>query len=121
MTKGNDTASPAAATLFRTVVQIPPMHTRIGYGDTLLSLGSCFADNIGRRLREHLFLVDVNPFGVLYNPLSVKQSLLTLLSDKRFTARDLFTHQSLWHSFAHSSLFSDTTPDRPKRGSQSVQ
>ena len=95
-----------------TPVHIPASPVKITYDDAILTLGSCFADNIGRRLRTNLFLVDANPFGVLYNPLSVKQSLLTLLSDKRFTARDLFAHQSLWHSFAHSSLFSDTTPDR---------
>lgn len=95
-----------------TPVHIPASPVKITYDDAILTLGSCFADNIGRRLQTNLFLVDANPFGVLYNPLSVKQSLLTLLSDKRFTARDLFAHQSLWHSFAHSSLFSDTTPDR---------
>lgn len=75
MTKGNDTASSAAATLFRTVVQIPPMHTRIGYGDTLLSLGSCFADNMARRMQRAKFRITASPTGILFNPASVARAI----------------------------------------------
>lgn len=75
MTKGNDTASSAAATLFRTVVQIPPMHTRIGYGDTLLSLGSCFADNMARRMQRAKFRITASPTGILFNPESVARAI----------------------------------------------
>lgn len=75
MTKGNDTSSSAAAALFRTVVQIPPMHIRIGYGDTLLSLGSCFADNMARRMHHAKFRITASPTGILFNPESVARAI----------------------------------------------
>ncbi len=97
--------------MFTTAVDVPTSAFRLTYHTPVLTVGSCFAHHIGLHLQNHLFDVDVNPFGVLYNPLSVKTALLTLLGKEEFTRDDLFEHQSLWHSFAHSSLFSDTTPD----------
>lgn len=48
----------------------------------------------------------VNPFGVLYNPFSVAQSINTLLAGKPFTEEQLFFHSGLWSSFYHHSSFS---------------
>lgn len=56
---------------FRTIVDIPKPIFEIRPGERMLFVGSCFADNIGRRFLEEHFPVIVNPFGVMYNPASV--------------------------------------------------
>ncbi|MDR1920037.1 MAG: GSCFA domain-containing protein, partial [Tannerellaceae bacterium] len=54
---------------FRTLVSIPPQpDICFGYTDGLLLLGSCFAEEVGKKLSENKFKVDINPFGTLYNP-----------------------------------------------------
>lgn len=95
---------------FRTSVSIPPAPFRIGYTNGTLSLGSCFAEQIGQRLARHHFPCCLNPFGIIYNPVSVAEGLQRLLGAGAFSAGDLFFHQGLWHSFAHHGRFSH--PDR---------
>ena len=93
--------------MFFTEVNIPNSSEEIKYSDKIMTLGSCFAENIGKKMSDSFFQTDINPFGVLYNPVSVLQSLDLLMSEKQFEEKDLFQYQSLWHSFNHSSLFSD--------------
>jgi predicted heme/steroid binding protein len=71
-----------------------------------MSLGSCFAENIGKKMKDVYFETDINPFGVLYNPVSIVNSIEILLQDSSFTGNDIFENKSLWQSFSHSSLFS---------------
>jgi hypothetical protein len=91
---------------FRKIIDIPESELRIDYHSKLVMLGSCFAENIGRRLSDNKFTIDVNPFGVLYNPASIQQGLKVLLDEKVFSESDLFHHKGLFHSFYHHSLFS---------------
>lgn len=56
---------------FRTVVNIEKPPFLIEPLEKMLFVGSCFADSIGRRFAEEHFDVTVNPFGVMYNPVSV--------------------------------------------------
>ena len=56
---------------FRTKVKIEKPDFEIGPCEEMLFVGSCFADNIGRRFREEKFRVVVNPYGVMYNPASI--------------------------------------------------
>ena len=58
-----------------TPVEIKPLEKRLTYKDSILFVGSCFADEIGRRCAERYFDVQVNPFGVLFNPCSVADCL----------------------------------------------
>ena len=97
--------------MFSTQIDIPHSAVEITYNDRILTLGSCFAENIGTKLQEAFFLTFINPFGVMYNPMSVAQGIRYLLSEKEFTATDLFQSGSLWNSLAHSSTFSATTAD----------
>lgn len=91
---------------FRKVIDIPKSELLIGYEDKLMLFGSCFAENIGSRLLANKFDVDVNPFGVLYNPLSIKQAIELLLDEREFSSNDLFFDKGLYHSFFHHSSFS---------------
>ena len=70
-----------------------------------------FAENIGGILASNKFTVDINPFGTLYNPASVAEGLRRLLRPERFNTGDLFQHEGVYHSFAHQSRFSATSPE----------
>lgn len=56
---------------FRTKVRIDKPGFEIQPCEEILFVGSCFADNIGRRFKEEKFRATVNPFGVMYNPASI--------------------------------------------------
>ena len=60
-----------------TSVEIGKMKPLFSYSDQLLLMGSCFVSEIGLRLQDAKFNCQVNPFGVLYNPLSIATSLRT--------------------------------------------
>ena len=96
--------------LFRTVIDIPKPEKQISYTTKIVLAGSCFADNIGIKLKEHKFPVDHNPFGVLYNPLSIKKNLEILIQKKLFNEADIHFYNDLWFSFQHHSSFSH--PDK---------
>lgn len=97
--------------MFQTKVVIPDSLVRISHNDRIMSFGSCFADNIGAKLSNSFFDIDSSPFGVLYNPVSIKNSLELLMNRDQFTRDDIFEHRGLWQSFSHSSLFSDITEE----------
>ena len=63
-------------------------------------LGSCFSDEIGEQMAQRYLHVTCNPFGTLYNPLSIAQAL-TMTEQP-----ELLEHEGLWHSMAHHGSFS---------------
>jgi len=95
-----------------TYVDIPETPFKISYGSKLIFLGSCFADAIGKKMQELKFQVCSNPFGVLYNPVSITTSLKLLLNKEIFTENDIQFENELWFSFSHYTLFSDTNPQK---------
>jgi hypothetical protein len=94
--------------LFRTIVDIPDSRHRIDYETASLWIGSCFTENIGTRLHELKFPHAVNPFGILYNPESIRKSLSILMERRTFAGDDLGYLNGLWYSFYHHSSFSHT-------------
>jgi hypothetical protein len=74
----------------------------------MMLFGSCFSENIGAKLLENRFRVDVNPFGILYNPLSISQAIRLLLSGKSFSESKLIYHNEMYHSLMHHGDFSKT-------------
>lgn len=91
---------------FRTVVDVKPFPFGIGYKSPVLFLGSCFTENIGNKMQERKFPVLVNPYGVLYNPISVGMVLKRIISGKFFEENELGLHNSLWFSHLHDTEFS---------------
>ncbi len=96
---------------FRTPVDLPKNLPAVSHADNVLLLGSCFAENMGVRMSASKFQVDINPFGVLYNPDSIASALWRLLDGTPFIASDLFLYRGLWHSFMHHGSFSDEQPE----------
>lgn len=97
--------------MFTTPVKIPLAQVEITYLNSVMTLGSCFAENVGGKLRSAFFLTDTNPFGVLFNPISIANSLELLIGRKAFEINDLFENKGMWQSFSHSSQFSTTNPE----------
>ncbi len=91
---------------FQTIVEIPRFSFKTGYGKNNLFLGSCFTESIGNKMLELKYPVELNPFGILYNPVSIANGLKILMENRQFTHQDLFNHNGLWHSFYHHSRFS---------------
>lgn len=81
---------------------------RITYEDNVFVLGSCFADSVGSRMRNAGFNVCVNPFGTLYNPLSIAKAIKRLDSGKPFTEDEcveMGAGAGLVCSFSHHTSF----------------
>lgn len=66
---------------FRTIVDIPESPWKIEPCERMLFIGSCFADNIGKRFTEEKFRAVVNPYGVMYNPASILHTVRRLTQD----------------------------------------
>lgn len=72
----------------QTPVADRPCKVRIGYENKILFLGSCFSDNVGTTLANYGFDVMTNPFGALYNPLSIAQSIERIAEGREFTPEE---------------------------------
>jgi len=93
-----------------TTVEMPQLPD-LSYKTQLLMMGSCFATEMGTKLSEAKFKVDVNPYGVLYNPCSIATALREMLHGKQYAAEDLFFHQNCWHSTMHHGDFSSISKE----------
>lgn len=91
----------------RTEVNIERSDSPFGYGKGIVFMGSCFSEHIGERLVQRKFDIDLNPFGVLYNPVSIASGIQRLIQREPYREDDLFYHQGWWHSFDHHSTFSN--------------
>ena len=92
--------------ILQTEIKIQPLEQTISYGDGLLFLGSCFADEVGGICRGLGFNVLVNPFGVLYNPASIGQSVERLDSGSPFTLEEVIAvGEGQYCTFSHNTAF----------------
>lgn len=97
---------------FRTHINIPESKNKINYHSCCFFIGSCFTESIGNYLSGMKFLTNINPFGIIYNPISIKNSFDLLLQGKPFTEKDLHCHNNIWYSLHHHSRFSGTDKKR---------
>ena len=96
----------------QTEIKINPLEQTIHYADGLLFLGSCFADEVGALCRGLGFDALVNPFGVLYNPASIAQSVERLNSGRPFCHDDVIrVGEGQYCTFSHNTAFWNTTEE----------
>ncbi len=92
---------------FRTIIPAPQYPFHIENEDTVMLVGSCFSDNMGHYFDTHRFDVCSNPFGVLFNPISIDRALRFMLQPDLFDKnRYFYKYRDLWVSFAHHGRFS---------------
>lgn len=91
---------------FKLTLDAKPSKYPIEYGDKLMLIGSCFTENIGAKFKTYLFELSENPYGILFNPVSVMNALTEIMEIRKYQSDDLFQHNELWHSWNHHSRFS---------------
>lgn len=88
--------------------EIPIQHhteNQIDYQSKMLLLGSCFVENMGKKLDYFKFKNLQNPFGVLFQPKAIEQLIEYALNGKIYTEKDLFKQHDIWHCYdVHSKL-----------------
>lgn len=90
---------------FRTQISILPNQNTIDYNSKILSLGSCFAENMSEKFDYFKFQNTVNPFGIIFNPVSIEKLVNRIVNKIEFTEKDIFFHNDLWHCYeVHSEL-----------------
>jgi hypothetical protein len=90
---------------FTTQIPIAKSNTPVDYTSKVLSLGSCFAQNMGEKFAYYQFQNTVNPFGIIFNPISIQRLMERAVNNQKFTADDLFFHNESWHCFElHSEM-----------------
>lgn len=95
---------------FTTKVPIAKSVAPINYSSKILSLGSCFAENMGEKFDYFKFQNVINPFGIIFNPVSIEHLISRAVNNQMFTEADVFFHNDLWHCYqVHSEL---SHPDR---------
>ena len=95
----------------QTRIAVPPMPFTLDFASGIVSLGSCFSDEIGALMADSGFHIESNPFGTLYNPASIASALHRLMYDTGITPDDLVKHEGLWHSWHHHGSFSRPTAE----------
>jgi len=97
---------------FRTEIHPMKYTFKINHTHKLLFIGSCFADNLSKKLNQHKFNTLNNPFGVLFNPASIAHRINDILFKKNYDENDLTYYNEEWISFKHHGSFSN--PDKQK-------
>lgn len=90
---------------FTTKVPVTAYHYPINYQSSIVAVGSCFAENMAEKLEYFKFQNTVNPFGIIFNPVSIERLLKRAVQQQFFTKEDIFFHNDLWHCYeVHSEL-----------------
>lgn len=90
---------------FTTKIPIQKSNFPIDYDSKIMLLGSCFAENMGEKFEYFKFQTAINPFGIIFNPVSLCRIIERSVQKNYFTENDIFFHNELWHCFdVHSEL-----------------
>lgn len=89
-------------------IQINAPVEKIRYPQKILLTGSCFTEHIGQHLADMKFDILQNPNGILFDPISVANSLISYLQPELYQSDNLFFYNELWQSWKHHGIFSDT-------------
>jgi hypothetical protein len=97
---------------FTTKIPVQKSNFPIDYDSKILLLGSCFAENMGGKFQYFKFQVTTNPFGIIFNVVSLEKLIRRTVENITFTENDIFFHNELWHCYeVHSEL---SNPDKEK-------
>jgi len=94
---------------FRTNIQLQKESNQIDYNSSLVLIGSCFSENISKKLNYFKFNTYSNPFGILFNPKAIETLITNAINLKEYTEKDIFNLNERWHCFdTHSDLSNST-------------
>ena len=105
----------------RTELEIAPYEWQIDHSTKIFSVGSCFADNVAARLAGGGFRVEANPFGVMFNPASVADTIERIASGSQFIESDFCSDGGRYFCYSlHGSFSSSSLPDSLARASRAL-
>ncbi len=90
---------------FRTEITPKKPDFGITHRDRTLFVGSCFTENIGSRFIKCGFPTEINPFGIMYNPLSIAYCLKRVAKGELFSKEELVLINGYWKSYSHHGDF----------------
>lgn len=90
---------------FRTQIPISKTNNPIDYNAKIISIGSCFAENMAEKFDYFKFQNAANPFGIIFNPVSIEKIISRIVKEEFYTEKDVFFYNERWHSYeVHSDL-----------------
>lgn len=96
---------------FTTPIPIQKSNQPINYQSKIVLLGSCFAENMGEKFIYFKFQATVNPFGIIFNTVSIEKLIHRAVHKIEFTENDILFHNESWHCFEVHSECSDFSKD----------
>lgn len=97
---------------FRTELEGISYPFKINHTDKLMFIGSCFSDEMSKKFGLEGFQLLANPFGTIYNPISICKNIEAVIDQKKATATDLVKHDDSWVSLQHNTRFRDSDPGK---------
>ncbi len=94
---------------FTTKISISKSNSQINYSSKIISIGSCFASTMGEKFEYFKFQNTVNPFGIIFNPISIENLINRAVNQIEFTENDIFFYNESWHCFEVHSVLSNTS------------
>lgn len=90
---------------FRTQIPLSKSNNQIDYDSKIISIGSCFAENMAEKFDYFKFQNTTNPFGIVFNPVSIEKLINRIVQEEVFTEKDVFFYNERWHCYeVHSDL-----------------
>ena len=97
--------------MFRTELKLKPWSQRLDYSSRIVTLGSCFANNIAQRLAHSKFQVEDSPTGILFNPASIARNIELMIGGRGIAQESLVRLGQRWVSYEAHSLLSGATAE----------
>lgn len=89
---------------FRTQVDVSMSVKKISHDNQLIIMGSCFSDSMRKYFSKYCFSV-FNPFGTIYNPISLSQNIKRAMAKNMFSETELLQNQEIFLSWFHSGKY----------------
>ncbi|MCA8831296.1 GSCFA domain-containing protein [Hymenobacter pini] len=95
--------------MFRTELPLTPQPQQLPLSARVLTIGSCFSDSIGKRLQEFKVAAMVNPYGTVFNPISLCRLLRAAAGEDMDWQQHLVEARGRWQSYdLHAELGADS-------------
>jgi hypothetical protein len=91
---------------FRTALKNTKTPKTIDYTSKIALLGSCFSNNIAKKLDYHKFDILTNPHGIVFSPKAIEKSLFDIANKTVYTTHNLVQENEIWHSMHHHATYS---------------
>ncbi|MFN6944014.1 MAG: GSCFA domain-containing protein [Cytophagaceae bacterium] len=97
--------------MFRTELRIAKSPIQLDHNSGIITIGSCFSNVIGKKLEYLKFNVSINPFGIIYNPVSIFSILEKSIENTQPPDESFLERDGIWYNFDLHSEISGTSKD----------